>query len=235
MSIYRLYWLLAFLFKGALVAVAQTEKPLPLSPVYAEQSQRWVVKLAPLSLLDPSNTIQIGLERMVGQHQSIQAEFGYGWQGMDLWDVSQRSRYTDTKVWRGRAEWRYYWHGGPVGSYMALEGLFKQTNAFENGTVGKGCETGACQYYQIFSAPITKQIWAGHVKFGRQFALSRNNRLLADFYGGVGVRWGTLDRSMVPEGFPFYGSYGTNLLNLFTDPSRPTASLSYGIKFGYSF
>ncbi|QDK79447.1 DUF3575 domain-containing protein [Spirosoma sp. KCTC 42546] len=235
MKTYRWLWLFVLLTGQGLATYAQTEKAFPLSSIDAEQSQRWVVKFAALSLIDPSNTIQFGIERMVGQHQAIQAELGYGWQGMNLWDVSQRSRYTDTKIWRGRAEWRYYWHGGPIGSYVALEGLFKQTTANEHGTVGVGCESGPCQYYQMYSAPITKQIWAGHVKFGRQFSLSRNNRLLADFYGGVGVRWGTLDRFTVPEGLPFYGSYGINVINLFSIPDRPTASFSYGIKLGYSF
>lgn len=235
MRTHPLIWLLAFLFGGVAPALAQAEKPMPLASIFAEQSQRWVVKFAPLSLIDPSNTIQFGIERLVGQHQAIQAEFGYGWQGMNLWDVSQRSRYTDMKIWRGRAEWRYYWHGGPIGSYIALEGLFKQTSAYEHGTVGKGCDAGPCQYYQIYSAPIAKQVWAGHVKFGRQFPLSPNNRLMADFYGGFGVRGSRLDRSAVPDGLSFYESYGVNLFDPFTDLNRLVLSISYGIKFGYSF
>lgn len=235
MKTFRQLWLFVWLMGQGLVAYAQIEKPLPLSTIDTEQSQRWVVKFAALSLIDPSNTIQFGVERMVGKHQSIQAEFGYGWQGMNLWDVSQRARYTDIKTWRGRAEWRYYWHGGPIGSYVALEGLFKQTDAFEHGTVGVGCESGPCQYYQMYSAPISKRIWAGHVKFGRQFSLSPNNRLVADFYGGIGVRWASLDNSTVPEGLPFYGSYGINFLNVFSIPNQSTPSISYGIKLGYSF
>lgn len=235
MRTHRILDLLACVVTGISSALAQSEKPLPLHPFYAEQSQRWVVKFAPTSLIDPSNTIQFAIERLVGQHQSIQAEFGYGWQGMDLWDVSQRSRYTDMKIWRGRAEWRYYWRGGPIGSYIALEGLFKQTNAFENGTVGKGCDTGPCQYYQMYSAPINKRVWAGHLKFGRQFPLSRNNRFLGDFYGGLGIRWYDLDRSHVPDGLSFYDPYRAILLDPFSGPIRPTLSLSYGIKFGYSF
>ncbi|MVM37496.1 hypothetical protein GO730_07515 [Spirosoma sp. HMF3257] len=116
-----------------------------------------------------------------------------------------------------------------------MEGLFKQTSAYEHGTVGKGCDAGPCQYYQLYSAPIAKRVWAGHVKFGRQFSLSPNNRLVADFYGGFGIRWSILDRSGVPEGPPFYGSYGINLFNPFTDINRPTTSITCGIKVGYSF
>ncbi len=233
----RLLWLLAWLLGGKSVAQSQIGKllPLPLSTIDAEQSQRWVVKFAPLSLFDPNNTIQFGIERLVGQHQSIQAEFGYGWLGMNLWRTTQDSRYSDNEIWRGRAEWRYYWHGGPLGSYIALEGLYKQVNARENGTIGLGCDTGPCQYYQLYSAPISKKVWAGHVKFGRQFRLLPNsNRLLADFYGGLGVRWSSLEQIPIPQnGFFYYKPSG--LFNLFSTTPYAAISISYGVKIGFSF
>ncbi len=232
-----LVWLLAWLSGGQAVAQTQIGKllPLPLPTIDAEQSQRWVVKFAPLSLFDPSNTIQFGIERFVGQHQSIQAEFGYGWQGMNLWRSTQDSRYSDIELWRGRAEWRYYRHGGPIGSYIALEGLYKRINARENGTIGLGCDMGPCQYFQLYSAPISKQVWAGHVKFGRQFRLLPNtNRLLADFYGGVGVRGSTLEQIPIPQtGVFYYNPRG--LFNLFSTTTFAAISISYGIKIGFSF
>ncbi|MVM36048.1 DUF3575 domain-containing protein [Spirosoma sp. HMF4905] len=231
----RLIGLIALFFGGVSIVLAQSVKPLPLPSLDAEQSQRWVVKFAPLSLFDPNNTVQFGIERLLGQHQSIQAEFGYGPQAMNLWRNSTSSRYSDNEIWRGRAEWRYYWHGGPIGSYMALEGLYLQKNAYENGTVGIGCETGPCQYYQLYSSPIAKRVWAGHLKFGRQFPLSPDKRFLADFYGGLGVRWSTLDRSSVPGGLYYFQSNGISLVDPFSYTPHPTISLSYGIKFGYSF
>ena len=227
-------YLIGLLTLLAGVAQAQVINPDPLYATRQESARRWVVKFAPLSLFDPSNTVQVGIERMLGQRQAIQIEFGYGWQGLNLWRNSQSSRYSDTEIWRGRAEWRYYWRGGPIGSYMAVEGLYKRINAFEHGTVGIGCTNGPCQYYQLYTSPISKYVWAGHLKFGRQFRLSPNNdRLVGDFYGGIGVRGNTLDRTFQPDGFYYYQSSG--LFDLFSSTRYAVISVSYGMKIGYSF
>lgn len=226
---------LSGLLLGGIRATAQPVTPLPLPSVDTDRNPKWVVQFAPLSLFDPTNTLQFGLERMIGQHNSVHLEAGYGWQGMNLWQTSQSTRYTNTENWRGRAEWRYYWRGGPIGPYFALEGLFKQITAYENGTIGVGCESGPCQYYQQFSTPITKHVWAGHLKFGRQFALSANNRLVGDFYGGLGVRWRSLDRTTKPDGYYYYESRGFTLYDPFAFSPYPIISLSYGFKVGYTF
>jgi hypothetical protein len=230
MKIVRLIGLLTLLVE---LASGQGINPDPSYTVRQEMTRHWVVKFAPFSLFDPSNTIQFGIERMLGQRQAVQLEFGYGWQGMNLWRNSQGSRYTDTEIWRGRAEWRYYWQGGPIGSYMAIEGLYKRINAFENGTIGIGCTNGPCQYYQLYSSPISKYVWAGHLKFGRQFRLSANNRLLGDFYGGLGIRGNTIERITQPDGFYYYQSRG--LFDLFSNSTYAVISVSYGMKIGYSF
>ena len=224
MTIVRLLAGLTLVFGRMLATEAQTLTPYPPGITHAEPMQRWVVKFAPLSLFDPSNTVQFGLERLLGQHQAVQVEFGYGWQGMNLWRSSQSSRYTDTEIWRGRAEWRYYWRGGPIGSYMALEGLYKQVNAYEHGTIGVGCTTGPCQYYQRYSLPITKHVWGGHLKFGRQFSLMPSNRLLADVYGGLGVRWNTIERASRPDGLSYYQPGGFIVFDPFS--STPYAQIS---------
>ena len=82
--------LLAFTLLGSLVTQAQTLTPNPdqstiTKPTYNEPDRNWVVKVAPLSLLDPDNTIQIGVERLLGRQHAVQAEFGYGWQAINLW------------------------------------------------------------------------------------------------------------------------------------------------------
>ncbi|GAB2535486.1 hypothetical protein GCM10027085_27760 [Spirosoma aerophilum] len=229
----RLVALLTLLSAGPLSLLAQPISRLPT--LETEREPKWVVQFAPLSLFDPSNTIQFGVERMIGQRQSIHIEAGYGWQGMNLWQTSTSTRYTNTENWRGRIEWRYYWRGGPIGPYVAMEGLFKQVTAREQGTVGVGCDLGDCQYYQRFSSPITKHVWGGHVKFGRQFFLSPNHRLVGDFYGGLGVRWRSLDRYVQPANYYYYESRGFTLFDPFTNSPYPIISLSYGIKLGYAF
>lgn len=198
--------------------------------------RNWVVKFAPLSLLDPDNTVQFGAERLLGQQHAVQAEFGYGPQGMNLWQNTQNKRYSSREVWRGRAEYRYYMNQneGVIGSYVAVEGFYKQVNARESGTIGVGCGTGACQYYRVFTAPVSKYVWGGHIKIGRQFSISPNDRLLIDFYTGLGIRRSRVERFGRPTGVYYYGSAGYNLFDAFSPQTYAVVSMAYGFKIGYS-
>lgn len=219
-----------------LTGKAQPVEPLPFPTPATRHIQKWVVKVAPFSLLDPTNTIQFGLERLINERHSIHAEVGYGWEGINLWRNTRysRSRYSGIENWRGRAEWRYYWRGGLPGPYVALEGLYKQVTAHESGTVGIGCETGQCQYYQLFTRPISKYVWGGHVKVGRQFVLFNNERLVGDFYGGIGLRKNTVERAVQPDGLYYYSGSGF-LVDPFSYNRYAIVSLSYGLKIGYTF
>ncbi|WP_420150611.1 hypothetical protein [Spirosoma sp.] len=225
------------LLGNVLTAQAQSAPSLPLSSALEDEKvRRTVVKFAPLSLIDPDNTVQFGIERLFGQHHGVHLEFGYGWEGMNLWRNSQSTRYTDREVWRGRVEWRYYLNktNQPRGRYIAVEGLYKQIDAQETGTVGVGCTSGPCQYYQFISAPIHKYVWGGHIKFGRQFALAPDSRWLADVYLGLGVRWRNIDRLQSPDGSYFYG-YARGWFDTFGPTPYAILSVSYGAKIGYSF
>ncbi|GAB4033657.1 hypothetical protein [Spirosoma gilvum] len=227
---------------GWLQASAQWLSPTPAYTNSPSPLPKWVVKFAPLSLLDLSSTVQFAIERTIGQQQSLQLEAGYGTQRMNLWQRSDNtnSRYSQYEVWRGRAEWRYYWRRfqAPVGSYFAVEGLYKQENAFENGTVGMGLNapTGQYEYYQLYSLPVSKAVWALTLKVGRQFPLPFNNRFVADFYGGLGIRNRAINRSDRPDGYLFYASSGS-IVDPFTRTSNPYSflSVSYGVKIGYTF
>lgn len=221
---------------GSLTAPAQQIADDPDQSIRRERVPRWVVKLAPLSLFDPDNTIQVGLERRLGSRHALQGEFGYGWQGMNLWQNNQSSRYSDREVWRGRAEYRYYLGppGGPIGQYVAVEGFYKQVNARESGTVGIGCETGNCRYYRLFSDPVSKYVWGGHIKFGRQFSLTPNDRLLFDIYVGLGFRRSRVERTQLASGVYYYGSAGYTLFDAFSPRNYAAVSVAYGFKIGYA-
>lgn len=238
MKTLRLIGLLILLSGKGLSVQAQSATSLPLPSLDDEQSQRWVVKFAPLSLLDPDNTIQFGIERLVGQRHGIQLELGYGWEALNAWRSTQNTRYSDREIWRGRAEWRYYLHktNRPIGQYVALDGFYKQVNVREQGTIGVGCTTGPCQYYQLVSSPLQKYVWGGHIKFGRQFTFSPDNpRLLIDLYIGLGVRWRSISRiSQQPDSYYYYSS-GYDLFNSFSDTPYALISVAYGLKVGYSF
>ncbi|GAB3956823.1 hypothetical protein GCM10028805_47750 [Spirosoma harenae] len=227
---------LGAIWAGILTAQAQSAtQQLSYSTGY-KPSPKWVVKFAPLSLVDPSSTVEFAVERLVSQQHSVQAEFGYAGPGLNRWGNSgQNLRYSNGQVWRGRAEWRYYLrqNQAPFGSYAALEGIYKQVNALENGTVGIGFEAGQYQYYQMYSLPISAQVWAFNLKLGNQFPLSANNRLVGDFYGGVGLRHQTIYEPDRPDGYTFYAQ--NPLFSPFLTNRYPALSVSFGLKIGYTF
>jgi Protein of unknown function (DUF3575) len=156
---------------------------------------------------------------------------------MNLWQNSQNKRYSEREVWRGRVEYRYYLNRSyaPIGQYVAAEGFYKQVNARESGTIGVGCPTGQCQYYQLFTSPVSKYVWGGHVKFGRQFSISPNDRLLIDVYTGLGFRRRRVERFDRPAaGLYYYESAGYNLFDAFSPQTYAIISMVYGFKIGYS-
>lgn len=222
---------------GSLVAQQRINSPNPDSSDRFVRERAWVVKVAPLSLFDPDNTIQFGVERWLGGRHALQAEFGYGWQSINLWQNSQNQRYSDREVWRGRAEYRYYYHPTSRlgGSYFAVEGFYKQVNALESGTYGVGCQSGPCQYYRIFREPVQKYVWGMHAKTGRQFALTPDDRWLMDIYVGLGFRKSEINRYERPSSSAyFYESAGYSLFDAFSPRPYPVVSLAYGFKIGYA-
>lgn len=219
---------------------AQVIQPFPSTDIDRLPDRKWVVKFALLSLFDPDNTIQFGIERLLNQHNAVHLELGYGFQGMNLWRNSQNERYSNKEVWRGRLEWRYYLNKTyePMGRYIAVEGFYKQVNVRESGTVGVGCTSGPCQYYQIFTSPLQKYVLGGHIKYGRQFPLIANNdRLLADVYMGLGFRNRRIDRFEQPQqgSSYYYRPAGYELFNAFSPTPYTLISIAYGAKIGYSF
>lgn len=182
-----------------LAGVAQPLLPDTLTPVM-NQPARWVVKFAPLALFDPDNTIQFGAERLLGGKHAVQAEFGYGWQAINLYPY-RRDDYDAFEIWRGRLEWRRYsgryrssrrphYATPPIGRYFAVETFFKQLTVLETTAVGRECEDGTCAYFERGTFPMYRTVWGAHFKLGRQFVLSMpgENRLLLDFFMGLGFR-----------------------------------------------
>ncbi len=173
--------------------------------VYSHPS-RFILKLAPLSLLDQDATIQAGLEYRLGQRTSVQGEVGYGWQTLPLLGSDLR-KFAAAEVWRGRAEIRFYSgryrtnqrlgiairSNYPIGNYWAIDGLFKQVN------VQTATQLGQIDVNPIIPIEITgpklirRFVVGSHVKVGRQFAFydpKRRlfSRVLLDIYTGAGIR-----------------------------------------------
>lgn len=240
---YILLCLACFLWEPSLAQ----DQSIPENSI--QKPPRWVVKFAPLSMLDMSNTIQFGVERFIGTHQSVQVEAGYGWQSMNIWSKVRNSSYTNYETWRGRAEWRFYWFNRnhqlnrplPFGAYTAIEGLYRTERAIENGTVGVGADGSTAQfdYYRLYSSPTTRKVWAVTVKIGRQFPISQNGRLVGDFYAGIGFCNRTIVPAIRPDGYLFQTSTLFSLDSfssaLYQSVNTITLNMALGIKIGYSF
>ena len=221
----------------SLVVRAQQSGPESTESCCLERDPRWVVKFAPLNLLDPDNTVQFGVERLLGRDQSVQVEVGYGWQGIGLWNTTKQGKYADKETWRGRAEWRLYLgpEANPLGIYAAVEGMYKQINVLETSSNGIPC-LGLCVPGPVSRTPVQKRVWGGHLKFGYQGAISHHDRLLMDVYGGFGMRYRRANRPDLPAGVTLQEPRDL-FRRIPAFPVRPNVapSLSLGIKFGYAF
>jgi hypothetical protein len=216
--------------------------------VYSHPS-RFILKLAPLSLLDQDATVQAGLEYLTGQRTAVQAEVGYGWQKLPVLGSDLR-RFAAAEVWRGRAEVRFYSgryrtsakrriairSHAPLGNYWAIEGLFKQIN------VQKAAQLGWIDVNPPIPTDITgpqfvrRYIVGAHIKFGRQFAFydpQRRlfSRTLLDIYWGFGARLIT-NQGASPTTDE---SCGCGIGRSFTSRGTSIApSLSLGLKLGFA-
>lgn len=225
--IYRLL-VASLLLSGAVRAQVNPTVPGPI--------RSWVLKVAPLSLLDFSSTIQGAVEGVVAPNQSVQLELGYGWQAMNPWLAPNQERYSRYEVWRGRAEWRYYWRGGqaPFGVYTAIEGLYKRENALEKAVMAIYGEPGPVQYYRQSSLPISKNVFSISVKVGRQFPLLPNGRLVFDIYTGLGLRARSIQRTDLPMGYQLTRQPIVDIGPFTTYGGASLFSLSAGFKIGYA-
>lgn len=153
---------------------------------------RWVIKWAPLSVVDPDNTFQFGAEYLFARRWAVQQEFGYGNHHFSFMKISvneQDLRALERKeVWRTRLELRYYLNEfrpqQKLGKYLAAEVLYKRVNWLEQTANWLRDPYGTISIPP--NIPITKDVVALHVKGGVQWRLSE--RLLMDFYTGIGGR-----------------------------------------------
>lgn len=164
-----------------------------LIAVADQRPSRVILKFSPLSLLDPDGTVQGAVEVWLKQRQSIQAEFGYGSDRM--WPWTFNDRLGRKEVWRARLEGRYYTslfgkhpHSG---TYVAIEGLYKQVNvAYLDTIIANRNST----FDPVFvHAPVTRYVFGLHSKVGTQRLLSYNpssiwSHVIIDVYAGPGIR-----------------------------------------------
>jgi hypothetical protein len=237
---------------------------LPMSSQYRDvdsvrvegtsREPRLVLKFSPLAILQPESLYRLDAEYLLGGRHSIQGGLGYGTGYYQLFGGNTQN---DRETWRAQTEWRIYvnrdrqatrWRpiqrliSKPLGQYFAVETFYKQVNAHYSGTLQRGCQDGNCQFYESYTALARRYVAGFHLKFGKQVAIrlsETNNRLLIDYYVGLGGRW----RWFEQRGVPTYED--ARPANNFSNTIDPTsgwgvraggfASIAMGVQIGYAF
>jgi hypothetical protein len=150
---------------------------------------RFVIKWAPISIIDIDPTVQLGLEYLPGGKWTVQQELGFGrFQHSGVFSPNGRD-IQGKEVWRSRTEARYYlsnYRPRPIGSYIAFEMLYKKVNYKGDERIGRNCENGDCEYRETVEYKILKDVVGFHFKFGVQAPIGK--RVALDFYIGIGGR-----------------------------------------------
>lgn len=156
---------------------------------YATLAQRRaIIKVAPLSLFDYDNTLQLGIEVPLSKttnRMSFQQEVGYGHGRFNIW--SQGDDFLSNKqTWKFRSQLRFYLISKPIARmYLAGEYMFKNVRKWELREVSP-CTYGNCYPVVQQNVHFQKNVTALHVKLGWQFYFK--NRTTLDLTTGFGLR-----------------------------------------------
>ena len=221
------------LFAFALVAVlfpsvASGQDVAPLK-ARAEKPFRpvWVIKFAPLAMIDIDPTVQGAAEYFFRPRVSVQQEIGFmriaNWINID-------EKYP-RNIFRSRTEIRLYLSNrkvAPWGAYLALEGFYKHLSQPREGEINRG------SYRQIANYRYIKNVAGGHLKLGAQTNIGDSDRWLFDAYMGLGLR--SIKLKAVGEDFLIENLPDSplDLLNIEDGRSHYTMpSVAFGFRLGY--
>jgi hypothetical protein len=207
---------------------------------------QWVLKFAPLTLLDVNNTIQFGVEHLSRRTRGawqVEAGYGRGTFALATTHAKDSEYQRSMETWRARAEYRLYnlrdqrWsaerYRRPNGTYVAFDAFFKQVNTHESGIVGRDCINGNCNYRQQYQTVVQNYTVGGHVKIGWQSWFSPRDdrpRWLLDTYIGLGVRTSRTAR----PGLPADAEVPLVYTGLFSGSDNTVPSVTAGLKVGFA-
>jgi len=196
------------------------------SQVY--QSPAAIAKWTPSMLLDPDNTLTLGIEVPFTSRWSVQQEIGWGHNSFNLYST-ERERFPNRTTWRYRTQIRYYLSRNPTttgNSYIAGEYLRKNVFTDELRAVGRQCnaQTGNCAFFEEINVRSNRMVNAFHAKFG--YLIITSEGLCFDIYLGAGIRDLRVTDNAGSEVLP---NLGTNFFNI-----RPTRAGNYGTNLGLS-
>lgn len=203
-----------------------------------EGQPHFILKWAPLSLVEQDNTVQFGIEYLFNGTVSLQQEVGYGWFNFNN-NEDNGKKFKNREIWRSRTEMRFYIISNeqitkPKGPYLAIEFLYKRMNYSRQSSVGRECENFDCQYFEIKDYKILKDVFGYHGKIGWQFIVQK--RLAIDLYMGGGFRGIRVKSPGLPADVNNIDGDREFILIRPTKPGRYTMiSMSAGFKLGYLF
>ncbi len=219
------------------VAPAALAQYFPL-PDTTRRPALGIIKIAPLSLIDPYNTFQAGYEYVPRRGiWSVQAEAGYGNYRTNAYygdrnNVNSNRMRSNLENWRLRSEVRLYREGRParpVGFYVAGETMYRRSNWRGERSVGRECEDGGCAFFELVPYTTHKDVLAFHGKVGSQAEFFE--RVLFDFYMGAGIRYVWVHYRQLEN------DRDENWWTFNIDPGRPgryrLVSAALGFKLGY--
>lgn len=203
--------------------------------VYSQRDTNEVVRVtvAPLNLLDTrTGVIQLGVQKRFTERLALALDYGFR---CNVLPGYRRSDRKDYGYYKAKAELKYFlqWKNGHEtlirNPYLSLQGLYfpQHYRKYNDWLVKDG------KNYHYEYSDITRRVTVASFILGNEEVW---NRVVMDYYFGLGVRRITLRHDMTGavEGFrPEPKDWGGNELDLFEGTFyRPHIAL--GFKVGYS-
>lgn len=149
-----------------------------------------IIKWTPSMLLDPDNSLTLGVEIPISRRGSIQQEIGWGHNQFNAHSY-EKEQFPTRQTWRLRSQFRLYIPSFSVGRdkfYLAVEYFRKNVLTERYQSVGRLCNptTGTCVYFEEITIRSNRRVNAFHGKAGYVFFLS--SHFILDLYVGAGIR-----------------------------------------------
>jgi hypothetical protein len=209
----RLFFLFFWLVAGAVQAQDSTFSLLP--------GERWLFKIAPLTIIDPEPSFMFGAEYVFAPRWSFQQELGYGY--FALWQNQEGQRLPKSVI-RARSEFRHYFAvktNAPTGGYLALDLFYKRTGQ------PRTAEQDLGTFFQTVDFRQLKNVGGLHLKLGIQ----TTGQVVFDGFMGIGFRFVSVRTPGRPDGVNLNNFFRLMDAN-FSDTFLP--SMAFGFRLGLS-
>lgn len=149
------------------------------TPVTIEKGDL-LLRFNPTALLDFNDpAFAVGIERRFSYRWAIAADAGYIMHSYQFYDAKRTSGFLT------RPAIRFY--PAATSFYIELETHFKQVVYHMEDWVSRETVNGVPSYEQFMSFRYRKRVAGARIKCGRLYRLTRNGRLFAELFAGLGL------------------------------------------------